>query len=597
MARNRSYPGLSRFPNWQIVASTALVAIVCGASIWRIVQFFTHDPPLPGLAFSHGVNLFLTAILALVVMSTPLFRRRPVRMVFSLVLAAILTLLAAYDVLKALSARFGDTFFSFVYLADIWCASKIDGACLASYPTFFAAVAAIYISIAVLVYRLVPPVESFITFMDARASKHLRLSRRAGLTIASSTVLAATVWEGTTIANEPVRQLFEAPFEQGPVELLKPSFADVAPVAPDNLAPRPLVLIIVDSLRADAVGLEAGQQSLTPYLRSLHRANVLHDASPAYSACNSSYCGILATLTSAPWSSLQRQPGPPLQEVLKAHGYETHFVLSGEHRRLANIFSYYERGLDTFADDQSADDRMIAENLERLPFANPSRSFVYIHLMSAHSMGRRWMEGGGAAARSNAPAWQPEIVGKPALRRHYRSGVRQADRVIRDIFAMLRAKGLLPDALVVITADHGERLGERGLFAHNGTPDPAVSRIPLLIYDERQDISYGGGIASQIDVAPTLVRAIGGAIPAAWRGKPLQDLPRLAAPIDSRLVTAVAFGSPARELLYACHRSGREELWNSSFEPIREKDFKRLLIAGRRMRDTLERRTDISPCG
>ena len=60
--------------------------------------------------------------------------------------------------------------------------------------------------------------------------------------------------------------------------------------------------------------------------------------------------------------------------------------------------------------------------------------------------------------------------------------MRQADDIIRQLFDALGAKHYLDDAVVVVTGDHGEGLGERH-WAHGWNLYNEDIRIPLLLYD------------------------------------------------------------------------------------------------------------------
>jgi len=87
--------------------------------------------------------------------------------------------------------------------------------------------------------------------------------------------------------------------------------------------------------------------------------------------------------------------------------------------------------------------------------------------------GRRLPDG------SAAPPWtarEKEIVGKL-----YDAEIAGMDREIGCFLDWLAARGELDDTLFVITADHGERLGERGLFGHALVMDPYLLRVPLLV--------------------------------------------------------------------------------------------------------------------
>ena len=144
--------------------------------------------------------------------------------------------------------------------------------------------------------------------------------------------------------------------------------------------------------------------------------------------------------------------------------------------------------------------------------------------MSVHAAGLRHKE---------FMKWQPSTVPivagqspnkeyRVAYKNNYNNGILQADAMIRMIFKEIKNKGMLDNALVIISADHGEYLGEFNRFGHGREPYEPVSRIPLLIYDPLNPIYPDRKLASQVDIAPTLLYAIGAKIPPGWQGIPLQ---------------------------------------------------------------------------
>ena len=78
----------------------------------------------------------------------------------------------------------------------------------------------------------------------------------------------------------------------------------------------------------------------------------------------------------------------------------------------------------------------------------------------------------------------------------------------------------LDEALVVVTADHGEGLGERH-WAHGWHLYNEDIRVPLLLYDvpaaTYPDLTFG----TQVDIAPTILDRLGLPIPASWEGESL----------------------------------------------------------------------------
>jgi arylsulfatase A-like enzyme len=65
--------------------------------------------------------------------------------------------------------------------------------------------------------------------------------------------------------------------------------------------------------------------------------------------------------------------------------------------------------------------------------------------------------------------------------RLYDAEIRAMDEHIGSFLEWLRGRGELDRTLVVVTADHGERLGERGLLGHEALMDPYLLRVPLIV--------------------------------------------------------------------------------------------------------------------
>jgi len=83
----------------------------------------------------------------------------------------------------------------------------------------------------------------------------------------------------------------------------------------------------------------------------------------------------------------------------------------------------------------------------------------------------------------------------------------EVDHHIGRLIEYLKASNQYDDTLIIVTADHGEMLGDQWLWGKN-TPLDAALRIPLVIRDPRQPISFGKqitAITESIDIASTLV--------------------------------------------------------------------------------------------
>jgi arylsulfatase A-like enzyme len=107
---------------------------------------------------------------------------------------------------------------------------------------------------------------------------------------------------------------------------------------------------------------------------------------------------------------------------------------------------------------------------------------------------------------------------------YYDNGMLQFDAVVRMALQRFEAGGYLSDAIVVITGDHGEMLGEDGEYAHAQSVQEGALAIPFLMagYGRTPAAWQPRALASQIDIAPTLLAELGFPVPASWHGIALQ---------------------------------------------------------------------------
>jgi arylsulfatase A-like enzyme len=104
----------------------------------------------------------------------------------------------------------------------------------------------------------------------------------------------------------------------------------------------------------------------------------------------------------------------------------------------------------------------------------------------------------------------------------YDDRILQGDDVLRRIFGILAQKGYLRDYAAVLTGDHGQLLGEHGLFGHGHYTYGEVLHIPMVFFGSRPLPALAqADFANQIDIAPTLADMAGLEIPSSWQGQTL----------------------------------------------------------------------------
>jgi glucan phosphoethanolaminetransferase (alkaline phosphatase superfamily) len=347
-----------------------------------------------------------------------------------------------------------------------------------------------------------------------------------------------------------------------------------AAAAPRPFDRRNVILIIVDSLRADHLSLYGYGRPTTPFLDALAAAGRLRKVDFATSTCAESNCGILSTLAS---KTLRRQIAGDfkLPDLLHDQGYKTFFVLSGSHdwHGLRDLYgteqTLYFEGRDSRRYGRS-DDRLLFEGLERVPDAG-GPAFFYFHLMSAHLVGTKQDQYKIYRPSNVSNDWAALFNGaydRESVVNNYDNGVTQADATIRELFASLERKGYLRGSVVVILGDHGEGLGERGPsnYGHVTSLYQEFIRIPLLVYDD-PGVRYDNlQFATQIDVAPTIADRLGLPVPSCWDGHSLYR-----GPIAPLTVHQTTLKRPAYALVY--RHDGRIYKYMYSYPGRREEIY------------------------
>ena len=102
----------------------------------------------------------------------------------------------------------------------------------------------------------------------------------------------------------------------------------------------------------------------------------------------------------------------------------------------------------------------------------------------------------------------------------YDCGIRYMDDHIGRLFAALEAKGVMDGLAVIITADHGENLGEQGIYGEHATADQPTCRIPMIIRWPGGKAGHADtGLHYNLDLAPTLAELLGLDARPGWDGR------------------------------------------------------------------------------
>lgn len=123
-----------------------------------------------------------------------------------------------------------------------------------------------------------------------------------------------------------------------------------------------------------------------------------------------------------------------------------------------------------------------------------------------------------------------------AIQTQYYGMIAEADHQLGRVRAALEAAGAWDDTLIVVTADHGEQMGDHGLIEKAGWFEQSY-HILGLVRDPRAPWAHGAVVerfTENVDIFPTLCEAMGLAIPAQCDGRPLTPFLQGLEPVDWR---------------------------------------------------------------
>jgi len=308
-----------------------------------------------------------------------------------------------------------------------------------------------------------------------------------------------------------------------------------------------VVLITLDTTRRDAVAPFNGRPDLTPVLhRFSEQASIYTNAYATSPWTLPSHASIFTGLypsnhRAGVFDDVLAESWLTLAERFRAAGYRTGGFIGGHMASsdfgLAQGFSYYR---DPRKNEEPADvitDAAVGfvERNAELPL------FLFLNYFDPHApysapaefqelVGVDQLAGPirndpiwGAFDRDEPGSWAVianggaphSEAGLAYLRARYLAEVAFMDHQIGRLFAVLKTHNLFDDALIVLVSDHGEFLGERGLFSHSYRLDRELTAVPLLVKWPRQKTGdVVNALISHVDLYPAIAESAGLDVPA-----------------------------------------------------------------------------------
>jgi arylsulfatase A-like enzyme len=327
--------------------------------------------------------------------------------------------------------------------------------------------------------------------------------------------------------------------------------------------PSKIVLITIDTLRADHCSFYGYERATTPFLEELASRSTVFENT--YSTSSWTAPSMASIFTALPprshgviggilWNGkvagqdCLSDDFSTLAEVLAQHGYETFGVSTNAHLTSATGFAQGFAALtELWFEEASVATAEAVKFADRLDAS--SRYFLWVHYFDPHEYHQRepWY-GDYRRQRQDAPVRRDATAPEGAVELledlvdRYDSSINYTDQSLRALFSRL---DLESDALVIVTADHGEAFFEHGNYAHGQTLFEEEIRVPLIVRLPGQ--SQGKRVQSRVsllDIYPTILDAAGMRAPArlagvsllpAARGEPMADR-MIVAELDKRKI-------------------------------------------------------------
>jgi len=283
------------------------------------------------------------------------------------------------------------------------------------------------------------------------------------------------------------------------------------------------VIVSLDATRADHLSLYGYPLPTSPHLdRFAAQSIVFENARTVVPLTGPSHASLFTSRYPHGHGAFRngiplKDSWTPLAEHLRGNGYDTAAFVSGWTLRgklcgLAQGFDVYDDRIphryklvnrERYAEETNEAVRTFLD--ARQPSGKPL--FLFVHYFDPHDPYRRQPEFFPALkqAADTVPAPFPGKIRDTIL--NYDSEIAYMDRNLGILLDLLREKGILDDAVILILADHGESLGEHGYWGHGRRVYDQMMRIPLVVHAPRQIPGHRRirQPVSTLDLLPTIL--------------------------------------------------------------------------------------------
>ena len=322
-------------------------------------------------------------------------------------------------------------------------------------------------------------------------------------------------------------------------------------------SPYHVVLVVIDTVRRDALGCHGHPQDPTPYIDALAADGVRFDTAISTSGWTLPAIGSLVTGT---WPTIHgglgkqvvltplREEVPTLAEIRKEWDFTT---LGFANAAFVSPMLGFDRGFDVFDHRHAFNweirraDETIRDALSAMRERQSEPCFVFIHLFDPHldydpppGYAARFTGGRAEPAlplsmqkcmdlKTNGGEDPPGPVDVAYVKGVYQGEINFTDVHLGRLVDELKKMGIYDRTILIVTADHGEEFWEHRGFEHGHTLYDELIRIPLVVKLPTDIAAAARVVDAQVrilDVAPTILELLGIEKPESFAGESLMPL-------------------------------------------------------------------------
>lgn len=303
-----------------------------------------------------------------------------------------------------------------------------------------------------------------------------------------------------------------------------------------------VVILLIDTLRADHTGMHGYSRDTTPNLdriakKGLKLENFFVNAPWTKPSVASIISGLYPTghgsrvgqfedmetyVVGTAKVEVLNSKINTMAEILKKKGFSTHAYITNYH--LTPRFGYHQ-GYDFYNFNPDGAYKAAANKTDRDAITGTMKvleqqqdkqdpAFIYCHLMSVHEyhyppdFEKFKIDPSTPTTPIPGNAYQKETVAEydsieEALC-SYDNSIYYTDSLVGELFDFITAR--VPDTILIVLSDHGEEFYEHGGFEHCRTLYNEILKVPCVFYGPGVPAGVYTGLADSIDILPTLMK-------------------------------------------------------------------------------------------